>query len=664
MSLIRSHSLKWLILALIFIVPLIPFYLINTNFYQMDEAYSSPVNDFQFYVGELQDGEWTRDDIQWETFNFNQHGRQKVTGTYWFRIQLPNNEWRDPHMTFYYAKNLDMYLGREHLYEWNSVRLSPYVLLVQNHLIELPDHFANEYLYFRTIFAHQDFYPGHFFIADKFNIMTQLVLTSDYRIVLGFVSLLIGIVGLLLYVRQRERSYLYFSLFALYIVVLCVTRSWMLFGLMIPFDWIPFFGNVYLAFGGYCFLRFFAEVFGEGPFRIHRRLWQTMLIVLAVMVASAFIAPTFHHHYMTIALENIIVPLMLVIVFITSIVTYRQKKDAESFWFMAGFTIFAVFSCLYLVLSGLLPTLRMHAPELAAFVNKNIELFYNNDRFLQAIFVLLFCMVMIVGERIRKVYWEAKETSEQLKIMSESLEQLVRERTAELEDTNVNLRASMHETSQALAEIAVLEERNRIARDMHDHVGHALTAALIQIEAAKLLIGNDEQEALAKLTASRESVSQGLESIRETVHKMKQAYEDDEFILSLRKLISDVEQSTGVVIEADIDLETKQEASLQPTLLSHTPAIKKMIYHALQEGLTNGIKHAAATRFEFSLRLADGDMISFRLANNGHTYTEAPFGFGLKAMQERITQLDGTLRISDHDGDGCMLAIDVPLETT
>lgn len=158
-------------------------------------------------------------------------------------------------------------------------------------------------------------------------------------------------------------------------------------------------------------------------------------------------------------------------------------------------------------------------------------------------------MVMILRERIRGVYLQAQQTADELAVMSESLEQLVRERTKELEQTNVHLRASMQETAQVIAEVAVLEDRNRIAQDMHDHIGHSLTAALIQIEAAKMLAAKDVILTLKKLEATRESVAAGLDSIRETVRMMKIDFEERALVPSVQKLIQEIQHSAGIIVK-------------------------------------------------------------------------------------------------------------------
>lgn len=186
---------------------------------------------------------------------------------------------------------------------------------------------------------------------------------------------------------------------------------------------------------------------------------------------------------------------------------------------------------------------------------------------------------------------------------------------------------------------------------MHDRTGHALTAALIQIEAAKLLMTKDVNMAKAKLEATRESVASGLESIRETVRMMKLDYEERSLVLSIQKLIQETETAVGVQIYYDP----------QP-LPDLDPILKKTLYHALQEGVTNGIRHGKAARFDLSLK-AEDNMISFQLSNNGEAYANQEFGFGLNAMRERVERLHGTLQLESNDQHVCVLRITLPLES-
>ncbi|WP_217593928.1 ATP-binding protein [Cohnella sp. GbtcB17] len=237
----------------------------------------------------------------------------------------------------------------------------------------------------------------------------------------------------------------------------------------------------------------------------------------------------------------------------------------------------------------------------------------------------------------------------QLSRLTGSLERLVQERTAELERANRQLIDSVHETAHALAEVSVLEERNRIAHDMPDQVGHTLTAAMIQIEAAKLLFDGDPQRAVGKLDSARESVREGLDEIRRTVRLLKTADEQEGLLPALHSLLRRTGELTGIAVDYAIEPLPALDEALGATL-----------YRALQEGLTNGIRHGGSRTFNFQLGIADSQL-RFRLASDGRPYEAGPFGFGLTAMKERVERHGGLFSVSANGGVGCLLAIDIPL---
>ncbi|MFD0674033.1 ATP-binding protein [Cohnella sp. GCM10027633] len=235
--------------------------------------------------------------------------------------------------------------------------------------------------------------------------------------------------------------------------------------------------------------------------------------------------------------------------------------------------------------------------------------------------------------------------------LTRNLERKVAQRTKALEDANNQLQASLKDTAEALAEASVLEERNRIAFDIHNTVGHSLTASIAQMEAAKMLIARGRtDEAIPKLDTARELVSKGLNDIRGTVRMLKLESTEADLAGSLRGLIDETERTADVRIERRI--------SPLPAL---STAQKRALFHALLEGLTNGIRHGRCTKFRFDLSVRDGQL-EFRLANDGRRYEPTVFGFGLSAMRENIARLGGALTISSPEVDGTLLAIDLPLD--
>lgn len=234
-------------------------------------------------------------------------------------------------------------------------------------------------------------------------------------------------------------------------------------------------------------------------------------------------------------------------------------------------------------------------------------------------------------------------------VLNRSLEEEVRGRTAELEQRNRELQFSIQETMEALEEIVALEERNRIAHEIHDTVGHTLTATIMQLEATKRLLAVDGERAMEKLSAAQGLVRNGLDQIRSVVRMLKEDAVRTDLRESLTALIAETEDVTGVVIDYDI--------SPLPEL---PPLYRKVVFHALQEGLTNGLRHGRGYRFQFRLEVV-GDHLHFSLNNDGAPYEDAPFGFGLSAMKERVEHLGGSLRVEASPGWGCALQIRLPV---
>ncbi|MDF2725978.1 MAG: histidine kinase, partial [Paenibacillus sp.] len=240
----------------------------------------------------------------------------------------------------------------------------------------------------------------------------------------------------------------------------------------------------------------------------------------------------------------------------------------------------------------------------------------------------------------------------QLSRLTHSLEQLVQERTADLERTNRQLQESMRETAQAMAELQVAEDRNRIAGDIHDIVGHTLTTTIVQLEAAKRLLLKNDERGLEKLDLSQTLVRRSMDEIRESVRMMRQNGSDYDLEAALERLIEQTAQATALEMEYEI-------RQLPPLGVLH----KKVIYHALQEGLTNGIRHGECSRFKFKLDYRD-ERVRFSLWNDGKKYdpggTGIGIGIGLRVMTERVKSLGGSLELSSPGAEGCLLTLTLP----
>jgi len=222
----------------------------------------------------------------------------------------------------------------------------------------------------------------------------------------------------------------------------------------------------------------------------------------------------------------------------------------------------------------------------------------------------------------------------------------------ELAEKSAELSAAysdLESTNRALEEMTVLRERNKIAREIHDTVGHTLTTVLVSIEAGRRLARDGHPDAERHLQAAQAQVRKGLDEIRRSVRALREPQSPDEFVGSLESLVEDTVSSTGVRVETHL--------SPLPPL---NTARQRVLFRALQEGITNGIRHGRATRFEFRLDVS-GSEISFSLKDNGRGCESAEFGFGLGTIAEDVKQLGGSLSLLPGVGGGCSLLLRLPV---
>lgn len=196
--------------------------------------------------------------------------------------------------------------------------------------------------------------------------------------------------------------------------------------------------------------------------------------------------------------------------------------------------------------------------------------------------------------------------------------------------------------------ITALKERNRIAREIHDTVGHTLTTVLVEMEAAKRLIKKDVELAESKLSLAQSQVRKGLNDIRSSVRILENGQDILDFYSEIESIISETEKHSGAIIKAQID-----------NNIAFTKAQEKVILSALLEGLTNGIRHGKSNAFLFKLYL-NNNKILFSLEDNGKGADIVTYGFGLRAMRERILELEGSLDISSKVEEGFGIFISFP----
>ena len=228
-----------------------------------------------------------------------------------------------------------------------------------------------------------------------------------------------------------------------------------------------------------------------------------------------------------------------------------------------------------------------------------------------------------------------------------------RQRSQQLLDELQTAHSRLKNYALQAEELAVAEERNRLAREMHDALGHRLTVAVVQLEGAQRLIPHDPGRAAQMVGAMREQLKEALSELRQTVAQLRTASETDRpLINSLSQLATSFQEATGLPVQLKL-----------PTTFPDLPAGQRLaLYRAAQEGLTNIHKHAQATQVWLTLSLPD-DQVCLLVDDNGLGFNPAqtPGRYGLQGLQERAEQLGGQCGWLSRPGGGSQLYFQFPL---
>jgi len=190
-------------------------------------------------------------------------------------------------------------------------------------------------------------------------------------------------------------------------------------------------------------------------------------------------------------------------------------------------------------------------------------------------------------------------------------------------------------------------ERRRLARELHDETGQALTSILLGL---KRLEGSESSETIAEL---RELVVGTLQDVRRLAVELRpQALDDFGLVVALERLTRGFAEQTGIVV----DLEAGSVAGRLPS------EIETAIYRTVQESLTNVVKHAHARRVSVLLTVTGGK-IKAVIEDDGKGFdpSEPGEGVGLLGIRERMELLDGTLTMESGESGGTTIAAEVPL---
>jgi signal transduction histidine kinase len=221
---------------------------------------------------------------------------------------------------------------------------------------------------------------------------------------------------------------------------------------------------------------------------------------------------------------------------------------------------------------------------------------------------------------------------------------------AELAEANVHLRAFAAQAE----ELATTQERNRLARDIHDGLGHHLTVVQMQVQAARAVLRSDPARADAVLAKAQQQSTDALAEVRRSVSAFREARVTPPLDDAMKQL---AEETSAAGVPTDLEVTGIVRAL--------SAAAEEALFRSAQEGLTNVRKHAAAARARLVLHYRDDGSVSLEVCDDGGGAGlpgagATGVGFGLLGLGERAERLGGSLTVASAPGSGTTLRVVVP----
>lgn len=218
-------------------------------------------------------------------------------------------------------------------------------------------------------------------------------------------------------------------------------------------------------------------------------------------------------------------------------------------------------------------------------------------------------------------------------------------------------REELQQANQQLADyaaqveqLATMRERNRLAREVHDTLGHYLTVINVQLEVVTKVIDSDPARAKDAAVKAKELASEGLNEVRRSVSALRPTPLEDKPLPEAMRGLIEINRDTGLMV-------TFEQNGTTRTL---SPEIETVLYRAAQESLTNIRKHAHASAAHVCLTY-EVNAVQLRVRDNGVGRHNGEDSVGLSALRERVAALDGTLLAENHPEGGFMLAVTLPI---
>ncbi|PFO80336.1 MULTISPECIES: sensor histidine kinase [Bacillus cereus group] len=315
------------------------------------------------------------------------------------------------------------------------------------------------------------------------------------------------------------------------------------------------------------------------------------------------------------------------------VITYRQLYFVQK--------TFILWACIQMVLIFLFALLYNPFMIFFGFFTASAMGFAPSKKVFRVLFVLL--IVMLVGFIF--VYFNQLTTPSLVNIVPMFILMLLTPFGMRNFNQKKMLKVQLSEANEQIKDLVKREERQRIARDLHDTLGHTLSLITLKSQLVEKLIVKNPERASVEAKEITQTSRTALKQLRELISDMRMITVEEE-----------LEQIKAILHAATISLEVDQQANFS----SLSPLAQNILGMCLREAVTNVVKHSKATTCTVSLFETQGELILQVKDNGVGLQKQSNDGNGILGMKERLALIDGTLEL-DEANSGTLLTVKVPI---
>ena len=229
---------------------------------------------------------------------------------------------------------------------------------------------------------------------------------------------------------------------------------------------------------------------------------------------------------------------------------------------------------------------------------------------------VLFCFIGIWASFVAKAYYQKNE----LVVEVEQQNKLLTHYAAEIE------------------KMTLLEERNRMSKELHDTLGHSFISLIMSLDASIALMDRKPAEVKERLIRLRALAELNLDEMRNIVHEIGEE-EESNLVRQVEAYVASFREHTGIILKLNV-LGAEQHTHFE---------VRQAILRVIQESITNALKHGKASQLSVELQFSEF-VLQLVVRNNGKPIEKLEYGFGLTTMKHRVERLGGSLFVSSEVG--------------